>query len=81
MDEKTGQKRSPPVKYLVLSVKQLKILTKMAHATGTDPSNPQDYDVVVLNLEHSGPEHPGQLRYTDFFRHATYQYWPDEEGE
>lgn len=79
MEQKTKKTRSPPVKYLVLSVKQLKTLVEMAHANGIDPSNPQNHDVAILYLEHSGPRHPGQLRYTDEFRHATYKYWPEEE--
>ncbi len=61
------QKNSPPEKYLVLSVKQLKDLIEYAHLTSVQEGKP-DWNTVVLRLEHSGKRAPGQLRYTDEFR-------------
>ena len=64
-----------------MNVFQLEALIRMAHARSINPELKQDWDTVVIDLEHSGRQAPGQLRYTDEFREQTYAYWPKNMEE
>ena len=76
MEQNNHQTRSPPQKYLVLSVRYLKALIEMARQ---DQSEIADWNSVVVRCEHAGKNYPGQLVFTDEFRKETYPHWPEEE--
>lgn len=81
MEQNTHQTRSPPQKYLVLSVRELKALIKMAHEGNIYP---HDYNTIIMELRHSdSKKYVGQLRFTDEFQTQVWSLcdWPREEEE
>ena len=79
--EQIPEKRSKPRKYLVLSIRQLDILKRMAIEFSDEHDLDQGNQCVVMELEHADKRYAGQLRYTDEFRYKTYDFWPEEEVE